>query len=66
LRFFNAEGETGKKKIDLNFKYAKAQVVELNGKVSGELKVSKGSNGQTSVEILIPKFGIRTIRFKTI
>lgn len=66
LRFFNAEGEAGKKKISLNFKYTKAQVVELNGKVSGELKVSKASNGQTSVELLMPKFGIRTIRFSTI
>lgn len=66
LRFFNAEGETGKKKIDLNFKYTKAQLVELNGKVSGDLKVVKGANGQTSLEVLVPKFGIRTIRFKTI
>jgi alpha-mannosidase len=66
LRFFNAEGETGKKKIDLNFKYTKAQLVELNGKISTDLKVTTGANGQTSVEVLMPKFGIRTIRFKTI
>ncbi|WP_224746639.1 glycoside hydrolase family 38 C-terminal domain-containing protein [Mucilaginibacter rigui] len=66
LRFFNAEGETDKKKIILNFKYTKAQVVELNGKVSGELKITKLLNGLTSVELPMPKFGIRTIRFSTI
>jgi alpha-mannosidase len=66
LRFFNAEGETGKKRIILNFKYTKAQLVELNGKIARELKVAKEANGQTSVEVLMPKFGIRTIRFTTL
>jgi alpha-mannosidase len=66
LRFFNAEGESGKKRIILNFKFSKAQLIELNGNVSGNLKLVHLAKGQTAVELTIPKFGFKTISFTRI
>jgi len=66
LRFFNAEGGSGKKKIALNFKFGKAQLVELNGKVTAELKPIKDAKGQSFLELTMPQFGFITIRVKGI
>ncbi|MES2061928.1 MAG: glycoside hydrolase family 38 C-terminal domain-containing protein [Bacteroidota bacterium] len=66
LRFFNAEGGSGKKKITLNFKFGQARLVELNGKVTAELKPIKDAKGQSFFELTMPQFGFRTIRVKGI
>jgi alpha-mannosidase len=66
LRFFNAEGIPGKKRIKLNFKFSEAKVVELNGKIINRLKPVKGLNGQNYIDIQMTQFGLRTITLKTI
>ena len=63
VRIFNAEGNSGSKEIIYNGKALKAQLVELNGEVAGDLKMQKNRTGGNIVTVTLPRFGIRTIRF---
>jgi alpha-mannosidase len=62
VRLFNAEGDDQPKKITLDAIADKAEVVALNGDVVQNLIITKAA-GATSVSIVMPRFGIRTIKF---
>jgi alpha-mannosidase len=61
VRLFNAEGDNQPKKIMLDAVADKAEVVALSGDVVQKLTMEKGTT--TNVSVVIPQFGIRTIRF---
>ena len=63
VRIFNAEGNAATKEIIYNGKARKVQLVELNGEVTGDLKMQKNKTGGNIVTVTLPRFGIRTIRF---
>jgi alpha-mannosidase len=63
VRIFNAEGNEATKEIIYNGNARKVQLVELNGKVAGDLKMQKNKTGGNIVTVTLPRFGIRTIRF---
>ncbi|MCC8409290.1 glycosyl hydrolase [Mucilaginibacter sp. UR6-1] len=62
IRFFNAEGTSGRKIINLNFAFKKARLVELNGNIKQELKPKQLKNGTSQVEFMMPEFSFRTLR----
>ncbi|TWR24810.1 glycosyl hydrolase [Mucilaginibacter pallidiroseus] len=64
LRFFNAEGISGRKKIKLNFKYNKATLVSLNGRSIGNLLSTKHNDNTSEIDLTIPKFGFKTVVFE--
>jgi alpha-mannosidase len=63
IRIFNAEGDEKPQKITLGGKATSAALVELNGTVREELTLQT-QNGNTVLNIAMPRFGIRTIRLK--
>ncbi len=62
VRLFNAEGDNQLKKITLDAVAAKAELVALNGDLVQNLTATK-TIGTTSVNVAMPRFGIRTVRF---
>jgi alpha-mannosidase len=63
VRVFNAEGVAGVHKISFKCKAAKVQLVELDGRVIEDLPVHRDESGENSIELTLPKFGIRTVKF---
>ena len=61
IRFFNAQNNASSKSVTFNLKADRAELVELNGEVSENLKTSL-SGGKIKIDLSIPQFGIRTIR----
>ncbi|TLV03998.1 hypothetical protein FEN17_00090 [Dyadobacter luticola] len=61
IRLFNADGDDSAQKIVLGGKADSAALVELNGTVKEELKMSN-KDGKTVLNVAMPRFGIRTIR----
>jgi alpha-mannosidase len=62
VRLFNADGNDKVKKIAFNVNATGAQLEELNGAVKQLLKIHKHKT--TTIELAMPRFGIRTIRLK--
>ncbi|MDB5123195.1 MAG: hypothetical protein JWP94_1324 [Mucilaginibacter sp.] len=60
VRIFNT-GTGNKEKVTFGCQATKAVLIELNGKETGELILSKEPH-QISAMITIPKFGIRTVK----
>ncbi|MDW5265398.1 MULTISPECIES: glycoside hydrolase family 38 C-terminal domain-containing protein [Acidobacteriaceae] len=65
VRLFNAKTIESHCTITCSFKPTRAQLVELNGKVNSELTLHTKSSGDTSVNLVMQPFGIRTLRFST-
>jgi alpha-mannosidase len=63
VRLFNAEGNDQPKKISLDAHAAKCELVALNGDILQNIAIKNGPNAQTSVNVSMPRFGIRTLRF---
>jgi len=63
VRLFNAEADGSEQKLYLGFPADTAEVVELNGKLIKRVPIRKDSSGRRFVELSLPRFGIRTIRF---
>lgn len=63
VRLFNAEGDTKSKMVAVGGQASGAEFVELNGVVKQTLKTKKGKNN-TTIDVAMPRFGIRTIRLK--
>lgn len=59
VRLFNAEGNDQLKKIRVNALADKAEVVELDGRVKQTLNIS----AEHTLNIAMPRFGIRAIKF---
>ena len=66
VRVFNAEGDDSPRKLSFDGNAERVQLVELNGRMSGELKTEKGKPSTTVVNLAIPRFGIRTLRLVNI
>lgn len=62
IRFFNAEAVGEMQKVVFDGQIQKAELIELNGKIAGELKVSSEGENKSAVVLPIPQFGIRTLR----
>lgn len=62
VRLFNAEGDPSSRKITFDVPVDKAEVVQLNGQVMQPLQVAREASGKPSVNIAIPRYGIRTLR----
>ncbi|MDB5144024.1 MAG: alpha-mannosidase [Mucilaginibacter sp.] len=64
VRVFNAEGNDKPKRLTFDGRFAWASLVELNGKERQELKLAEQPQGASSVDLFIPRFGIRTIKLQ--
>ncbi|MET3977481.1 alpha-mannosidase [Mucilaginibacter sp. UYP25] len=62
VRLFNTGAANVKSKVTFNCKADKIVLSELNGKSVETMVAKKTKNGETSISIAMPKFGIRTIR----
>lgn len=62
IRLFNAEGNDQPNRVDADYQPASAQLVELNGTKRADLHIFKNTNGYSSVQVAIPRFGFRTIK----
>jgi alpha-mannosidase len=65
VRLFNAQTSESHCTITCSFKPTRAQVVDLNGQVQSWLTLHKTPSGESSVSLVMPQFGIRTLRFST-
>lgn len=65
-RLFNAEGANSVYIVTLASKASEVDQVELDGKFIKKLAVEKSSAGQCSTKLSIPRFGLRTLRFKNV
>jgi len=63
IRLFNAEAGSADQKIYLGFAADTATEVALNGRSIKGLLIRKDSAGRQFVELSIPRWGIRTLRF---
>ncbi|MFD2873086.1 glycoside hydrolase family 38 C-terminal domain-containing protein [Mucilaginibacter ximonensis] len=66
VRLFNAEGNDRPKKITLNARTDKAGLIELDGRLKGQLTLSREKAATSSVSVAMPRFGIRTIKFTNV
>ncbi len=64
VRLFNAEAKTPIVRLYVEFAATTAVQVELDGKSVKVLPIYKDKSGRRWVELPIPRFGIRTIKFE--
>lgn len=64
VRLFNAEGASGVKRLDMGFNARAVKIVELDGREVKELPVHRDKGGRCWVELSIPRYGIRTLKFE--
>jgi alpha-mannosidase len=64
VRFFNAAATSPVVKVYLGFNVKKAVQVELDGRPIKIVPVHTNKTGRSWVELPIPQFGIRTIKFE--
>lgn len=62
IRVFNAEADGESQKIIFDGQAQKVELLELNGKVTGELKINNEGNNKSSIMLPISQFGIRTLK----
>ena len=62
VRLFNAEGDALPRKIVFGGKIKKVQLIELNGKVKGDVKMRAAGGERTAISLAMPRFGIRTLK----
>ena len=65
-RIFNAAGTTGPADLGVGIAADKVELVELDGRVIADLKPTSDDQGRRTVRLSIPRFGIRTLRFRGI
>ncbi len=63
IRLFNAEGNGTSKQLRFDHHASQVALVELNGKVPSLLETTPDATGKTVVNLAIPRFGVRTLRF---
>lgn len=66
VRIYNAAGDAKPYAVRLNGKATAAQLEQLDGHVQQALKTKAGAKGSTVVTLAMPRFGIRTLRFKNV
>lgn len=62
IRVFNAEGDNAEHKITIDCTAAKAELVELDGRVKQSLQIEKNASGKSVITLAMPRFGFRTIK----
>ncbi len=62
VRLFNAEGDGSQKKISFGFDASGAYLTELNGTKTTDLKIDRGADSGSVLQLAMPRFGFRTIR----
>lgn len=65
LRLFNAEGDSGKRKIRLNLPLSRIEEVDLNGNCIERKEITTRA-GTSEMLISMPRFGIKTFRISLI
>jgi alpha-mannosidase len=63
VRLFNAEGDDSPKTLTYNMNVNKVEIVTLNGKKVGDVKTGKDKKNQSTINVSMPRFGIRTLKF---
>jgi len=63
VRVYNAEGDASPRKLTLDAKIGKAELVELNGAVKEEASVD-ARDKNTVITLAMPRFGFRTLKLK--
>jgi len=63
VRLFNAEGDAKPRKLMLGFETDAAEEIALNGEGIKKLSILKDASGRKYLEISMPRYGIRTIKF---
>jgi alpha-mannosidase len=64
VRLFNAEGGENPCAVSVPVKPAGAELVELDGRRIRDLPVERVAGGRFQVAVVMPRFGLRTIRFR--
>jgi alpha-mannosidase len=62
IRLFNAAGDDRAQRLSLDGRAANVSLVELNGNTRETLRATVTPDRRTTVELAIPRFGVRTIR----
>jgi alpha-mannosidase len=62
IRLFNAVGDDRAQRLSLDGRAANVSLVELNGNTRETLRATVTPDRRTTVELAIPRFGVRTIR----
>lgn len=63
VRLFNAEGGEAQCIVSLPVKPTNVELVELDGRKIHDLSVERDADGRFQVAVVMPRFGLRTIRF---
>lgn len=63
VRLFSAEGDGSPFTVTLAAKAHKVQLAELDGRPIRELERVAGRDGETTLSLAMPRFGLRTVRF---
>ena len=66
VRLFNASGDDTPGDLDVGFEAGKIELVELDGRVIEDLKAVVDDQGRRTIHLSVPRFGIRTLRFREI
>ncbi|SCB98613.1 alpha-mannosidase [Chitinophaga costaii] len=66
IRLYNAAGDDRPQEIRLNGKATQALLEQLDGRLLQSLKITNITNGGCVVKVAMPRFGIRTLRFKNV
>lgn len=66
VRLYNAAGDDREHQLILNGSSTQVDLEQLNGQLLKVLPTQKIAAGKTAVRLAMPRFGIRTIRFKNV
>ena len=62
VRLFNAEGDASPRRVLLDARVRRVQLVELDGRVAEELPVALDAGGAKTVTLTMSRFAVRTLR----
>ena len=62
IRFFNAAGDDRPQRLSLEGNTGRLSLVELDGNTRELLRPAVTSNGRTTIEFAMPRFGVRTLK----
>lgn len=66
VRKFNAAGDDAPHEVSIGIEAEKIELVELNGRVVEALTSATNDAGERTIRLQLPRFGIRTLRFRGI
>jgi alpha-mannosidase len=66
VRLFNASGDDTPEELGIGFEAGQIELVELDGRIIEQLTPKVGYGGKRTISLSIPRFGIRTLRFRTL